>query len=232
MIERYSLGVSSKQLATRYGKDEPTAHRARYNAAASQLLPVITHEAPQGFSFFYWGQPPGWSKNKSPAEKTINTRIEQLVEKPVFRRNLAEHRCLVPSDGFYAWKRVGKKTLIPWRFSFKDKRIYSMAGLWEEYEDEENNSFHTFTLVTIPSNNFVSVVCDRMPAIIEASNEKTWLDKSTTEADLISLLAAFPNDQLDGFAVSPQLNTVEFDRPSLILPVPPADQFGNLTLFD
>jgi putative SOS response-associated peptidase YedK len=232
MIERYSIGVTSKQLAARYGKDEPAAHEARYNAAPSQLLPLITHESPQGFSFFYWGQPPGWSKNKAPAEKTINTRIEQLVEKPLFRKNLVQHRCLVPSDGFFAWKKVGKKTLIPWRFAFKDKRIYSMAGLWEEYEDAENQLHHTFTIVTIPPNNFVSTVCDRMPAIVEADNEKQWLDKGMTDEELISLLGTMSNDSLDGFAVSPQLNTVSFDRPSLILPVPPADQFGNLTLFD
>ncbi len=232
MIERYSVGVTARQLAERFGIDEPPAHQARYNAAPSQLLPVITHESPNGFSFFYWGQPPDWSKNKSAAEKIINTRSELLAEKPLLKKNLVQHRCLVPSDGFYAWKRIGKKTLIPWRFALKDKSIFSMAGLWEEYDDEENNSFHTFTIITTPSSKFVSAVCERMPAIIQVSSEKSWLDKGATESELISLLSASPDDKMDGFAVSPQLNTISFDRPSLILPVPPADQFGNLTLFD
>ena len=232
MIERYSIGVTSKQLAERFGIEEPGAHQARYNAAPSQLLPVITHETPQGFSFFYWGQPPGWSKNKAPAEKIINTWAEQIADKPVLKKNLLQHRCIIPSDGFYSWKKVGKKTLIPWRFSMKDKRIFSMAGLWEEYDDEENNSFHTFTIITTPSNSFVSLVCERMPAIIDQAKEKIWLDKASEENELISLLTAIPNDRMDGFAVSPQLNSISFDRPSLVLPVPPADQFGNLTLFD
>jgi putative SOS response-associated peptidase YedK len=232
MIERYSVGASSTQLATRFEVEEPLAHRARYNAAPSQLLPVITQEIPYGVSFFYWGQPPGWAKNKAPAEKIINVRAEQILEKPVLRKNLMQHRCLIPSDGFYAWKKIGKKTLIPWRFSFKNKGIYSIAGLWEEYDDEDGNSFHTFTIITTPSNEFVSSVCERMPVILEASKERDWLNTTSAESDLVSMLVAIPNDQMDGFAVSPQLNSLSFDRPSLVLPVPPADQFGNLTLFD
>lgn len=232
MIERYSIGVSSTQLATRFEIEEPQAHRARYNAAPSQLLPVITQDIPRGISFFYWGQPPGWAKNKAPAEKIINVRAEQILEKPVLKKSLMQHRCLIPSDGFYAWKKVGKKTLIPWRFSLKSKGVYGIAGLWEEYDDEDGNSFHTFTIITTPSNAFVGSVCERMPAMIDASKESDWLNPSLTENELTSLLLVPPNDQMDGFAVSPQLNTLTFDRPSLVLPVPPADQFGNLTLFD
>jgi putative SOS response-associated peptidase YedK len=232
MIERYAIGTTAKHLAERFEVEEPHAYQARYNAAPSQLLPIITHETPIGFSFFYWGQPPGWAKNKTLAEKIINVRSELITDKPVLKKNLMQHRCLIPADGFYAWKKVGKKTLIPWRFSLKDKSIFSMAGLWEEYEDEDSNSVHTFTIITIASNNFVSMVSERMPVIFEKSKEKNWLNKESTEGELVSLLIALADDKLDGFAVSPQLNTISFDRPSLILPVPPADQFGNLTLFD
>lgn len=232
MIERYAIGSTGKQLAERFEVEESGAYQARYNAAPSQLLPIITHETPLGFSFFYWGQPPGWTKNKTLAEKIINVRVEQIAEKPILRKSIAQHRCLIPGDGFYAWKKVGKKTLIPWRFSLQDKSIFSMAGLWEEYDDEEGNAVHTFTIITVPSNNFVSSVSERMPVIFERAKEKTWLNKESTESELVSLLTALTDDKLDGFAVSPQLNTISFDRPSLILPVPPADQFGNLTLFD
>jgi putative SOS response-associated peptidase YedK len=71
-----------------------------------------------------------------------------------------------------------------------------------------------------------------MPVIFGKEQEKTWLDKNADENTLINLLVPFSSDAWDGFAVSPELNTISFDRPSLMLPVPPADQFGNLTLFD
>ena len=134
MIERYSIGVTSKQLADRFEIEESTVHRAKYNAAPSQLLPVITQETPRGVSFFYWGQPPGWAKNKAPAEKIVNVRVEQILEKPVLRKNLAQHRCIIPADGFYAWKKIGKKTLIPWRFSLRNKgrELCDTVAAWTE----------------------------------------------------------------------------------------------------
>jgi putative SOS response-associated peptidase YedK len=232
MIERYSIGATAKQLGERFEVEEPMGFVSRYNVAPSQLVPVITQGIPRGFSFFYWGQPPGWSKNRALAERIINVRSEQIADKPVLKKSLVTQRCIVPADGFYGWKKVGKKTFIPWRFAMKDKSIFSFAGLWEEYEDEENNSFHTFTILTLPANAFVGNVCERMPLILDKDTEKPWIEAKPLEDDFMQTLVPLPGDRLDGFAVSPQLNTIAFDRPSLILPVPPADQFGNLTLFD
>jgi putative SOS response-associated peptidase YedK len=231
MIERFSIGVSSVQLAERFGVEASGAFQSRYNVSPSQLVPVITHEDPKGFSFFYWGQPPGWTKNKSLAERIINVRAEQIGEKPTFKKNLVQHRCLVPADGFYSWKKFGKKSLIPWRFILKDKSTFSIPALWEEYDDDQE-SYHTFTLITTSANSFISVANDRMPVIFGKESEKIWLSKETTESELIALLVPSPAEQWDGFSVSTKLNDLTFDRPSLLLPVPPADQFGNLTLFD
>lgn len=231
MIERFSIGVSAKQLAARYRVEEPQSFQSRYNLAPSQLVPLIT-QGLRGFSFFYWGQPPGWTKNKALAEKIINVRVEQIAERPTLKKNLKTGRCIVPADGFYSWKKVGKKSLIPWRFVLKDKSIFSMAGLWEEYDDEAGNNYHTFTILTVPSNEFVLPVNERMPAILLSEHEELWLSNNAEESALLNLCVPLASSMFDGFAVSPQLNTISFDRPSLLLPVPPTDQFGNLTLFD
>jgi len=232
MIERFSIGVSARQLAARYQVEEPSSFQSRYNVAPSQLIPLITQGELRGFSFFYWGQPPGWANNKTLAEKIINARVEQIAERPTLKKNLKTSRCIVPADGFYSWKKMGKKSLIPWRFTLKDRSIFSMAGLWEEYDDEEGTNTHTFTILTVPANGFVLPANERMPAILRPDQEIVWLDKNSDEQVLLNLCAPIASDALDGFAVSPQLNTLSFDRPSLLLPVPPADQFGNLTLFD
>lgn len=232
MIERFSIGVSAKQLATRFNVEEPSSFQSRYNIAPSQLVPLITQGGLRGFSFFYWGQPPGWTKNKTLAEKIINVRTEQIAERPTLKKSLKTNRCIIPADGFYSWKKVGKKSLIPWRFSLKDRNIFSIAGLWEEYDDEEGNNYHTFTILTIPSNEYILPVSERMPAMLLAEQEKSWLAPNVDENELMNLCAPLPSNMFDGFAVSPQLNTISFDRPSLLLPVPPTDQFGNLTLFD
>jgi putative SOS response-associated peptidase YedK len=100
MIERYSIHATPSQLIERFKIEESHAYKPRYNAAPSQLLPVITHESPQGFSYFYWGTAPQWSRNKTLAERIINTHAELIKEKPVFKKQLLRYRCLIPADGF------------------------------------------------------------------------------------------------------------------------------------
>lgn len=231
MIERYSIHASSKQLTERFSLESAGGYKPTYNAAPSHLLPVIMHENPVGLSFFYWGMAPQWTQNKSMAERIINTRAELISEKPVLKKTLMKNRCLIPADGFYCWKKVGKKTSIPWRFTAKNREILSFAGLWEEYEDENGKAFHTFSIITTPSSETVADVTERMPLIFTQNEEQVWLQKEATAEQLIALFKSFPSSQLEGYTVSPAINSIEKDVPSLILPTPPADQFGNLTLF-
>jgi putative SOS response-associated peptidase YedK len=230
MIERFSVGVSASRLASRYKTEEPT-FLPRYNGAPSQLFPVLTNESPLGFSYFYWGVAPQWAKNKSIAERLINVRAEQIIEKPVLAKSLKKYRCVIPADGFYAWKKVGKKIMIPWRFVLPSKELFSMAGLWEEYE-EDGDAFHTFTIITTVAKGLSATVSDRQPLVLSKEDEAIWLKNDTDESELLALLNRANGLDFDGFTVSPQLNSIQFDRPSLLLPVPAADQFGNLTLFD
>ncbi len=232
MIDRFSIGVPASILAERFRADEPTAHIAKYNGAPSQLFPIITSESPQGFSYFYWGMAPAWTKNKTLAERIINTHAELIAEKASLKKALKKNRCLIPADGFYAWKKVGKKTYVPWRFVLPTKEVFAIAGLWEEYDDEAGDSFHTFTLITAPADGLALTVTDRMPLILAKEQETIWLKKESDEAELLALISSAKNPVMDGFTVSPQLNSIQYNKPSLILPTPAADQFGNLTLFD
>jgi putative SOS response-associated peptidase YedK len=231
MIERFSVGVSASTLAIRYKVEEPK-FVPKYNGAPTQLYPILTSESPQGFSYFYWGVAPQWAKNKSMAERLINVRKEQIEVKPVLKKALGKFRCIVPSDGFYAWKKVGKKTSIPWRFVPKTKEVFSIAALWEEYDDEAGDSFHTFTIITTPSIGLVSSVSERQPLMLTKPQEQVWLNKNAEDNSLLEILNQPSEIEFDGFTISPQINSIQFDRPSLLLPMPAADQFGNLTLFD
>jgi putative SOS response-associated peptidase YedK len=230
MFIRYSLTSLANEVSGRFSVDVPEGYQPHYNAAPTHLLPVITQDSPQGLSFFYWGAPPSWANKKPLGEKIINSRLELVAEKSVLKKKLREKRCLVPADGFYEWKRAGKRTNIPYRFTLKDKGLFSFAGLWEEYDDEQGEMFHTFTLITTDANESVLPVTDRMPVILNPSFEKAWLH-STDEEELLSIIKS-PNPPLDFYSVSPLVNSTDRNDRLVILPAPPADQFGNLTLFD
>lgn len=232
MIDRYTMTAKLERIRERFDADVPDFVQARYNAAPTQLLPVLTTTSPQGVSTFYWGTSPEWAKNKTLSEKIINVRAEQIQDKISLRKALMKSRCIIPADGFYGWKKAGKKTLIPYRFVMKNQDLFSIAGLWDEYEDTSGHEFHTFTMITTQANEMVSSVCDRMPVILDKETEKIWLDKNTQEEELMKILIPYPASETNLYSVSPRINDTNADVPSLIIPAPPADQHGNLTLFD
>ncbi len=231
MSSRYSICVTADQLASRFSIEVSPAYKPRYNASPTQLLPVITNTGSQGLSFFYWGLPPQQAGNKPLSEKVLHVQAEKIPEKPVYRKMLAQRRCLIPADGFYEWKKIGKKTSIPYRYVLQKNEVFSIAGLWEEYENEEGEQFHTFSMITCPSNELVAMTFERMPAILHRDLEREWLSGAAPGL-LEGMLKAFDPGKMDGYTVSPRISQVDADDASLIRPAPPADQYGNLTLFD
>ncbi len=229
MFDRYSLATTAEALGAFFSVDPHGFQKPRYNAAPSQLLPVITMGS-AGLSHFYWGAAPEWSKNKPIAEKLINTRLEQIQERPTIRKQLKKNRCLVPADGFYGWKKVGKKTAIPYRFELKPKGLFAMAGIWDEYDDDEGNMVHTFTVITLPVPTGPNVILERIPAILSVDEARQWLDPQVDEEGILPCLHPWEG-ALESFSVSPRIHDTHADDASMILPTPPADQFGNLTLF-
>jgi putative SOS response-associated peptidase YedK len=232
MIERYSISSATEAIRERFSVDVPDFYKPRYNAAPTQLLPVITSSSPTGVSLFYWGTSPEWSKNKTLSERAINNHAEFFDEKPSLKRALKKNRCIIPADGFYAWKKVGKKTAVPYRFILSTKGIFSIAGLWEEFEDTDGNQIQTFTIITTASNGFVGQIQERMPLILNPETEKIWLDQNSTEPVLMKVLKGKVSIALDYYPVTPKISDSSTDVPSLIIPTAPSDQHGNLTLFD
>ena len=176
MCGRYTLVKPAKEISERFNVEVNKVYQPRFNAAPTQLMPVITSDSPEGLSWFYWGLVPAWSKDKAVSQKLINARAETLEEKASFRNALKKRRCLVPADGFYEWKPVGKKSKVPYRITLLQEELFAFAGLWEEYEDEEGQMIHTFTIVTTEANNALQSLHSRMPVILSKQAEKAWLN--------------------------------------------------------
>lgn len=232
MIDRYSIATSREQLEKRFGVEVPQHFKSRYNAAPTQLLPVITAVDRKGISTFYWGMHPSFAKQKTLSERIINQHAEHINEKPALKKMLVHHRCIIPADGFFGWKKVGKKTMVPYRFTLPDTALFSLAGVWAEFENEKGEEIHTFSIITLPANETVLAVQDRMPLILSADQEKRWLDMETPEHKLMELLKTYPKEELISYTVSSGIADSKNDFASLLRPAPSSDQHGNLTLFD
>lgn len=231
MCGRYSLSKSKIDLEERFQAEMLADFKPRFNIAPTQLVPVITSDSPKGFSFFYWGITPDFGQNKPVAQKLINAKAETVHEKISFKSSFQKRRCLIPADGFFEWKKLGKKTKIPHRFTLREEELFSFAGIWEEYESMSGEIKHTFLILTTPPNELVEEVHDRMPVILTRENEKKWLDKYTGEKELQAMLQTYPAELMLSYPVSPLVNSVQNDSPGIIRRTSPMDQFGNYTLF-
>ncbi|MFZ9981739.1 MAG: SOS response-associated peptidase [Cyclobacteriaceae bacterium] len=230
VINRYTITSDGEALSDRFSAEISSHYKPRYNAAPSQLLPVLTSDQPEGFSWFYWGLSPDRSRNKAISERIINRSAEDLIKKTAYLKSLAAHRCLIPADGFYFWKQVGKKTHVPYRALMQEKSVFGIAGLWEEFETEKGEIHHTFAMITCAAPQGLSGIIERVPLILTETEEKIWL-KSPYESEVKKLLTEFRDWNFDYYSVSPAIEQEARDLPSMLLHTPPADQFGNLTLF-
>ncbi|WPR73641.1 SOS response-associated peptidase [Algoriphagus sp. NG3] len=231
MCGRYSLSKSKEELEERFQAEMLSDINPRYNIAPTQLVPVVTAQSPKGFSYFYWGITPEFGKNRPVAQKLINAKAETIHEKISFKTAFRQRRCIIPTDGFYEWKRLGKKTSVPYRFTLREGELFSFAGIWEEYESSNGEIQHTFLILTTTPNEVVSEIHDRMPVILDRNSEKKWLNSYTEEEDLLALLTPYPADSMLSYTVSPLVNSVQNDSPAIIRKTSPMDQHGNYTLF-
>lgn len=231
MCGRYSLSKSRIELEERFQAEMLADFKPRFNIAPTQLVPVITSDSPKGFSYFYWGVTPDFGQNRPVAQKLINAKADTIHEKLSTKGSFQKRRCLIPADGFFEWKKLGKKTKIPYRFTLREDDLFAFAGIWEEYETVSGETQHTFLILTTSANEVTEEVHDSMPVILSRGDEKKWLDKYTSESDLLKILKPYPAEMMMSYSVSSLVNSVQNDSPGIIRKISPMDQFGNYTLF-
>lgn len=127
-----------------------------------------------------WGYVPGWADGS--AQKLINARGETLAEKPSFRDSFRARRCLVPADGFIEWTVTKPKRAYD--IALETGGPFAFASIWDTWQGVEG-----FAIVTMPANDLISPVHDRMPVILASGEDcKRWLsapDLSFTAPNLV-----------------------------------------------
>jgi putative SOS response-associated peptidase YedK len=120
-----------------------------------------------------WGLIPSWAKDMSIGSQTINARSETLTTKLSFSDAVRYRRCLIPADGFYEWKRMGK-TRQPYMFEVGKRELFAFAGLWDRWKNPEGKIIESCTILTTTPNVLLADIHDRMPVIIPPDKYDLW----------------------------------------------------------
>ena len=232
MFDRYTITAAPEDLEKYFTLEIVPEYQPCYNASPGTLLPVITNSSPKGISLFYWGLPPSWGKNKSISRKLIYADSNQLTSKITYKNALVSRRCLVPADGIYLWKKVSKKSEIPYRFILNDQKTFLMPGLWDEFDDEESRIVHTFLIITTKAEQTLQSFTMDMPIMLNKENGWKWFHDHLTMDQHLDVLSNVLDEEMGSYPVSSRINNTSYDSPDLIQPSSPVDQFGNYSLFN
>lgn len=222
MCGRYFLEATLEEIEALVGPlAEADRLAPRYNIAPTQPVPIVREDAlgERHLKLVHWGLVPSWSKGPDPRFSMINARAETLAEKPAYRAAYRYRRCLVPASGFYEWRPTGRGRKQPYAIARRDRAPLAMAGIWEHWMGADGSELESCSIVVTAANATLAPIHERMPVILDPADFDHWLDRNHQHtADLDALLRPCPDDWLETWPVSRDVNNPQHDGRALIQP--------------
>ncbi|MGN7413414.1 SOS response-associated peptidase [Paenibacillus sp. SAF-068] len=192
-------------------------YKPNYNAAPMQYIPtIIGSKNGNRLGSLRWGLVPSWAKDDKIGNKMINARAETLTEKASFKRLISSKRCIIPTNGFYEWKKEGS-TKRPMRILMKDDRLFSLAGLYDTWTNPDGNKLSTCTIITTEPNSLMEDIHNRMPVILRPEDEAEWLGRDKDNAQsLLGLLKPYQASEMRAYEVSKEVGNVRNNNEGLL----------------
>jgi putative SOS response-associated peptidase YedK len=197
--------------------------RASFNAAPSQLLPVVrSSNGVRLLSLMRWGLVPFFANGIPGPYSTINARIETIETSASYRGPWRRgQRCIVPAAGFYEWhlNDDGKKQ----PFFIKTAEVHGYAGLWDSSARDDGTVLESFTILTLPAKPMMADIHNapgkqRMPVILDRKDYEAWLSGTVDEA--LSVLKQYPAGSMLAWPVSTRVNKPQNNDSKLIEAIP------------
>ena len=210
MCGRTALTASPEDLREIFGLDETPRVVAHYNVPPSQPLAVVRVLRGGGrkMELLRWGLVPSWADDVKVGHRLSLARVETVATTSAFREAVRKRRCLVVVDGFYEWKRDGKKASHPFFLRRPDGAPFALAGLWDRWVSKDGEVVESCAILTQAARPPADAVHDRMPMVLEKAAWDPWLDPGL---DDVSSVLAPRSPELVAYPVSLHVNDPRHD---------------------
>ncbi len=219
MCGRYSLTTPMEAVGRLFQVAERPNLKPRYNIAPSQDAPVVRAGEAGGrvLEPMRWGLIPSWAKEAKVGYRMINARAETVAQMPAFRGAYRQRRCLVPADGFYEWRKLGK-VKQPYRITLADGGPFAFAGLRERWRGPDGRAVSSFTIITTEANRPLRPIHDRMPVILDPADYDAWLDTAgVAPEEAVRSLRPYPDEALAAVPIGTRINSPRNDDAACIV---------------
>jgi putative SOS response-associated peptidase YedK len=121
-------------------------------------------------------------------------------------QGVAWHPCQVWTG--IEWRAIkGTRAMQPYAIAMKDGSPFGLAGIWENWRNPTTEEWErTFAIITVPSNELVRQIHDRMPAILRPESFDHWLG---VEPDPHDLLITYPSEPVTMWPIFTRVNAPE-----------------------
>ena len=217
MCGRFALTASPQEVAELLELEMLEAFPPRYNIAPTQpiLMANIDAANKRVGTLVRWGLVPTWVKDPKEFSLLTNARSETAALKPSFKNAMRHRRTLVPSSGFYEWKRVGDNKQPYW-ITPADGGAVMFGGLMETWCNADGSEIDSGCILTTSANNQIASIHHRMPVVIKPEDYDQWLDCKTREPrDVEQLMLPIEDGYFEAIPVSDAVNKVANSGPKI-----------------
>ena len=140
------------------------------------------------------------NSNTQNKQMVINSRIETINSKLLFKDSFLKRKCIIPANGYFEWsQKEGEKK--PYLIKLGDGELIYFAGVWrkEKYNDDKRR---VFSIITKAANKKINEINHRMTVVLNANNAQDYLE--TKDNNLI--FDNFEDVDLNFFEVSKYVN--------------------------
>jgi putative SOS response-associated peptidase YedK len=229
MVERYTL-TSLDEVGDAFGVAVPADLGPRFNIAPLQRAPI---RSSAGLTVARWGLLPPWRGHGGKrGPHVLHAPVDDIEQVPLLRNAFKSQRCLVIADGFFVWRRSGKKPQPYWVHPTPDpaqrgarSRAIAFAGLAATHRDDGQLSF---AIIVGPASPLVAPMAPTMPLVVPAAGYTAWLSGTREEArellatpaegsvQMVEPLGSMTRVAWRADPVSTWVNSVEHDDPKCI----------------
>jgi putative SOS response-associated peptidase YedK len=207
-------------------RDRSAFTKTNYNTAKTAMVPV-EYICPNGPAIvaMRWGMD-HQDRNTGKPITPHNARVEGYKRTPPFAAAWKKgQRCIQLVQGYYEWRAdVGGKK-VPYYIRPSDQGdVFGLAALWAEAAD--GSGLLTCAHITMPPNELLAKIHERMPAILRAEDHDAWLKGTADEA--AACLKPYPAAQTTVLRVRPLVNSTKNNGPDLLAPDPAGNDLGPI----
>jgi putative SOS response-associated peptidase YedK len=191
----------------------------RFNVAVTDVVPVARlHNLETEGVMMRWGFVPAEEDRKESVGAALVPSDDILSPHDYRKAWLYGQRCVVPLAGFYVWHMNDDGVRQPFYVRLVNRAVFGVAALWERTVIDGDDVIESCALLTVPANPLMAQIDEknRMPAILQRHDYDDWLKSPAARA--LALLQPYPLERMVTHPVSPRVNYLEYDDPTLIRP--------------